>query len=176
MRIGIMSGHGRQDEGVETLISKARDLEARGFPSLWFGNIFAIDAMTVIALIGRETTSIELGTAVVPTFPRHPTVMAQQALTAQSTCGGRFTLGIGLSHQIVIESLFGCRSGRASHMRTSKCSAPCCAGARRLRRRGIPRPRRDPGPRHAARAPRDRGARPEDARTAGERTDGTSCG
>lgn len=118
MRIGIMSGHGRQDEGVETLISKARDLEARGFPSLWFGNIFAIDAMTVIALIGRETTSIELGTAVVPTFPRHPTVMAQQALTAQSTCDGRFTLGIGLSHQIVIESLFGLSyARRASHMR-----------------------------------------------------------
>ena len=118
MRIGIMSGHGRQDEGVETLIAKAKDLEARGFPSLWFGNIFAIDAMTAIALIGRETSSIELGTAVVPTFPRHPTVMAQQALTAQSTCGGRFTLGIGLSHQIVIESLFGLSyARRASHMR-----------------------------------------------------------
>ncbi|MGB0618005.1 MAG: LLM class F420-dependent oxidoreductase [Myxococcota bacterium] len=118
MRIGIMSGHGRQDEGVETLIAKAKDLEARGFPSLWFGNIFAIDAMTAIALIGRETQSIELGTAVVPTFPRHPTVMAQQALTAQSTCQGRFTLGIGLSHQIVIESLFGLSyARRASHMR-----------------------------------------------------------
>ena len=118
MRIGIMSGHGRQDEGVEALITKARDLEARGFPSLWFGNIFAIDAMTAIALIGRETRTIELGTAVVPTFPRHPTVMAQQALTAQSTCGGRFTLGIGLSHQIVIESLFGLSyERRVSHMR-----------------------------------------------------------
>ncbi|MEM9176422.1 MAG: TIGR03564 family F420-dependent LLM class oxidoreductase [Myxococcota bacterium] len=118
MRIGIMSGHGRQDEGVEALIAKARDLEARGFPSLWFGNVFAIDAMTAIALIGRETESIELGTAVVPTFPRHPTVMAQQALTAQSTCRGRFTLGIGLSHQIVIEGLYGLSyARRTSHMR-----------------------------------------------------------
>lgn len=118
MRIGIMSGHGRQDEGVEALIAKAKDLEARGFPSLWFGNIFAIDAMTAIAVIGRATDAIELGTAVVPTFPRHPTVMAQQALTAQSTCGGRFTLGIGLSHQIVIEQLFGLSyARRASHLR-----------------------------------------------------------
>ena len=60
----------------------------------------------------------ELGTAVAPSHPRHPTVMAQQALTAQSTCGGRFTLGIGLSHEIVIEGILGLSYARkAAHMR-----------------------------------------------------------
>jgi F420-dependent oxidoreductase-like protein len=118
MRIGIMSGHGRQDEGIETLIAKAKDVEARGFDTLWLANIFAIDAITAAALIGRETSRIELGTAVVPTYPRHPTALAQQALTTQSVCDGRFTLGIGLSHQIVIEGILGLSyERRARHMR-----------------------------------------------------------
>jgi F420-dependent oxidoreductase-like protein len=118
MRIGIMSGHGRQDEGINALIAKAKDLEARGFDTLWVANIFGIDAITADALIGRETERIELATAVVPTYPRHPTAMAQQALTAQSACEGRFTLGIGLSHQIVIEGILGLSyDRRAKHMR-----------------------------------------------------------
>ena len=118
MRIGIMSGHGRQDEGLEALVEKARDLEARGFHTLWLANIFAIDAITAAALIGRETSRIELGTAVVPTYPRHPTALAQQTLTTQAACEGRFTLGIGLSHQIVIEGLLGLSyDRRAKHMR-----------------------------------------------------------
>jgi 5,10-methylenetetrahydromethanopterin reductase len=118
MRIGIMSGHGRQDEDLTALIAKAKDLEARGFDTLWIANIFAIDAITADALIGRETSKIELGTAVVPTYPRHPTALAQQALTAQSACDGRFTLGIGLSHQIVIEGMLGLSyERRAKHMR-----------------------------------------------------------
>ncbi len=118
MRIGIMSGHGRQDEGIEALVAKAKDLEARGFATLWIANIFAIDAITASALIGRETSRIELGTAVVPSYPRHPTVLAQQALTAQSACAGRFTLGLGLSHRIVIEDILGLSyARRAKHMR-----------------------------------------------------------
>ena len=118
MRLGIMSGHGRQDEGLESLVTKAKDLEARGFSTLWIANIFGIDAIMASAIIGRETTRIELGTAVVPTYPRHPTAMAQQALTAQAAAGGRFTLGIGLSHQIVIEAMLGLSyERRAKHMR-----------------------------------------------------------
>jgi len=50
---------------------------------------------------------IELGTAVVPTYSRHPYYMAQQAMSTQAACNGRFALGIGLSHQIVIETILG---------------------------------------------------------------------
>ena len=118
MRMGIMSGHGRQDEGLDALVAKARDLESRGFDTLWIANIFGIDAITASALIGRETSRIELATAVVPTYPRHPAALAQQTLTAQSACQGRFTLGIGLSHQIVIEGILGLSyARRAKHMR-----------------------------------------------------------
>ena len=69
-------------------------------------------------MIGRETERIELGTAVVPTYPRHPVTMAQQALTVQAASRGRFTLGIGLSHKFVIEDMWGMSFEHpARHMR-----------------------------------------------------------
>src|SRR5690606_36889284 len=55
----------------------------------------------------RETERIELATSVVPTFPRHPAMLAAQALTVQKVADGRFTLGVGLSHKPVIENMFG---------------------------------------------------------------------
>jgi F420-dependent oxidoreductase-like protein len=62
---------------------------------------------------------IELGTAVVPTYPRHPAVLAQQALTTALAVGpGRLALGIGLSHKIVIEDMYGYSFDKpARHMR-----------------------------------------------------------
>jgi F420-dependent oxidoreductase-like protein len=108
MKIGIGIGEiAGQRGGVDELVAQVQRAERDGFASAWFANIFGMDAIMAAALAGRETTRIELGTAVVPTFPRHPVVMAQQALSAQAATKGRFTLGIGLSHQIVIESIFG---------------------------------------------------------------------
>jgi F420-dependent oxidoreductase-like protein len=60
-----------------------------------------------LTVVGREVGRIELGTAVIPTYPRHPWVMAQQALTTQAVIGNRLALGIGLSHQLVIEGMWG---------------------------------------------------------------------
>ncbi len=118
MRIGVMSGATPGEGGLEGLIERARQLEARGFASMWLANIFGLDAITACALIGRQTERIELGTAVVPSYPRHPTSLAQQVLTTQAACGGRFTLGIGLSHKLVIEDMLGLSyARRAKHMR-----------------------------------------------------------
>jgi len=106
MRIGIFGGEAA-DGTIDDLIDAARQTEADGFASFWLPQIFGPDAVTVQAIIGRAVPRIELGTAVVPTYPRHPMMLASQALTAQAASGGRFTLGIGLSHQMVIESMFG---------------------------------------------------------------------
>lgn len=108
MRIGIMVGATDGLDGtLDGLVKRTQDLERRGFDSVWMANIFGLDAIGALAIAGRETERIELGTAVVPTFPRHPVAIAQQALTTQAACGGRFSLGIGLSHKIVIENMFG---------------------------------------------------------------------
>lgn len=119
MRIGIFGGvvPGEKTD-LQGLVRFARDMEARGFDSLWIPNIFGLDAIGACTLAGWETDHIELGTAVVPSFPRHPAALAQQALTAQAACAGRFTLGVGLSHRLVIEDMYGYSYDKpARHMR-----------------------------------------------------------
>ena len=118
MRIGTMMGADGTGATLDDVIGTAKRVEAAGLDSAWLANIFSFDAITTLALIGRETERLHLGTAVTPTYPRHPTAIAQQALTTQAACNGRFTLGIGLSHQIVIETMLGLSyERRAAHMR-----------------------------------------------------------
>jgi len=108
MRIGLVSAAiSTPATTLDDLIAEARTSEDAGFDFLSLPNIFRFDAISALTLAGRETQRIELMTGVVPTPPRHPFAMAQQALTAQAACGGRFVLGIGLSHKVVIENVLG---------------------------------------------------------------------
>jgi F420-dependent oxidoreductase-like protein len=119
MRIGIGIGEIAGTSGtIDNLIAQAKQAEADGFASGWFANIFGMDAIMAAAVCATATSRIELGTAVVPTFPRHPVAMAQAALSAAAISRGRFSLGIGLSHQIVIEGMLGLSFAKPySHMR-----------------------------------------------------------
>lgn len=87
-------------------IEAVRELEADGFSGAFLPSM-GHDAMTVLALAAGETSEIELGTFVIPTYTRHPVAMAQQALATNAAAGGRFTLGIGLSHEVVIRDSWG---------------------------------------------------------------------
>ncbi|MFQ5380620.1 MAG: TIGR03564 family F420-dependent LLM class oxidoreductase [Dehalococcoidia bacterium] len=108
MRIGIMLGAQPDPEAsIEKYVRIARDVESRGFSSLWMAHISEHDAVMAMALAGRETEKLEVGTAVVAVQPRHPVALAQQALTAAAYTGGRFTLGVGLAHKVVIEDSLG---------------------------------------------------------------------
>ena len=142
MRIGVMSGtNPGPDTQLEGLVARGKDLEARGFSTMWTASIFGLDAITTLAVVGRETGKIELGTAVVPSYPRHPVAMAQQCLTAQVACGGRFVLGVGLSHQIVIENMLGFSYEKpARHMREYMAVLGSAAArrARQVRGRALP--------------------------------------
>ncbi len=89
------------------LVERAVAAEQAGFASAWLPQVGTVDALMALALAGGATSTIELGTAVVPTYPRHPSVMAQQALTAQNASNNRLALGIGLSHKFFIEDSLG---------------------------------------------------------------------
>ena len=106
MRIGIFSGS-TNDGTIDQIVAEAKQAEADGFASFWTPQIFGHDALTALAVVGREVPRIELGTSVVPTFPRHPMMLAQQALTVNAAASGRLCLGVGLSHQVVIETMMG---------------------------------------------------------------------
>lgn len=108
MKIGIKIGLSTGPETtVVNLVDTAQQIEAKGFDSVWMPNIFGLDAISMLGIIGHGTRRLELGTAVTPTYPRHPVAMAQQALTTQAASSGRFLLGIGLSHKLVVEDMFG---------------------------------------------------------------------
>jgi F420-dependent oxidoreductase-like protein len=118
MRIGLMLSMPGDPTGARGLVQNAAAAEREGFASAWLPQVATYDALTVLALAGTETSAIELGTAVVPTYPRHPTVVAMQALTVQDVSGGRLALGIGLSHRFSIENALGLDYSRPiPHMR-----------------------------------------------------------
>jgi F420-dependent oxidoreductase-like protein len=113
MRVGVFVG----TQVLDDFVGEVRSAADAGLHSAWAPQIFGLDALTALAAAGREVDGIELGTAVVPTYPRHPMTMAIQALTTQAACGGRLTLGIGLSHQVVVENMWGYDFGKpARHM------------------------------------------------------------
>jgi F420-dependent oxidoreductase-like protein len=110
MRIGLMVGpdRGRYATKVEKFRVDARWAEGAGLDSIWIPQIpDEFDVMTACALTGTVTSKIEIGTAIVPIQPRHPIALAQQALSVQAVCGGRFVLGLGVSHHWVIEDMLG---------------------------------------------------------------------
>jgi len=106
MLIGYFGGD-TAGRTIDDVVIAAKAAEEDGFSTYAMSQIFGLDTMGVLAVVGREVPRIGLATGVVPTYGRHPLTMAQQALTVQAASGGRVTLGIGLSHQIVIEGMFG---------------------------------------------------------------------
>jgi F420-dependent oxidoreductase-like protein len=110
MRIGVMIGadRGRYRHKVAQLVADARAAEEAGFTSIWVPQVPGdFDAFTAITLMGQATERIELGTAVVPIQTRHPIAMAQEVLSNQAVCQGRFTLGLGASHHWIIDGMLG---------------------------------------------------------------------
>ncbi len=104
LRIGSMI---ETDRPITDIVGQVRRLADAGFAHAFASQIFGLDALTLLAAVGAEVPGIELGTGVVPVQARHPMMLAQQALTVQALTGDRLLLGIGLSHQVVVESMWG---------------------------------------------------------------------
>lgn len=104
MRIGVMDmtvNWGTTDD----VVAAAADAAARGAASFWAPNFFGLDCLTMLGIAGAQVPDIELGSAVVPIFGRHPRVLAQQALSVHAATSGRLTLGIGLSHRSLVDGI-----------------------------------------------------------------------
>jgi 5,10-methylenetetrahydromethanopterin reductase len=110
MRMGLQvsADRGRYATKVEKLQSDARWADEAGLDSVWTPQIpDEFDVMAAATLLAAATSRIEIGTSVVPIQPRHPVVLAQQALSVQAVSGGRFTLGLGVSHHWIIRDMLG---------------------------------------------------------------------
>ena len=103
MRIGINGSVLHGNPSIDAYREHATQAVADGFSSYWLAQTGIVDALTIFTAIADAVPDIEFGTAVVPTFPRHPWMLAGQALTTAAVTGPRLVLGIGLAHKPTVE-------------------------------------------------------------------------
>jgi F420-dependent oxidoreductase-like protein len=109
VRIGLSGGGAT----VDRVIAQAEEAERDGFTTLWYSSGAGGDPLVLMALAGRATTTIELGTAVLATYPCHPLLLANRAASVVSTMGRPgLTLGVGPSHAPLVEGMYGMRYDR----------------------------------------------------------------
>src|SRR5579872_6095863 len=109
MRIGLSGGAAT----VDGMVEQAQRVEADGFSSLWYASAIGGDPLVPIAFAGKATSTIELGTSVLQTYPCHPLLQANRAVSVAAAMGRPgFTLGVGPSHVPVIEGMYGLASDR----------------------------------------------------------------
>ena len=165
LRIGSMID---VDTSLPDTVAQLRRYKEAGLDHAFASQIFGPDALTLLAAAGAQVPGIGLGTGVVPVYPRHPMMLAQQALTVQWATGNRLLLGIGLSHQVVVEGIWGMSYDRPARYMKEYLSSlmPLLQGEtvkstgraghhqrlrapRDARRRGAAGPGRRPRPHHA---------------------------
>src|SRR5690348_5077908 len=104
MQIGLTGGA----SSIDSLIDQAKRAEADGFTSLWYASVVAGDPLAPLAVVGRETVRIELGTAVLQYYPCHPVLQANRAASVAAAMGREgFTLGVGPSHEPLVRGVYG---------------------------------------------------------------------
>ena len=97
-----------QAADVAATINKIQEVEQAGIRQVWMTQSAGmLDTLTLFAAAAVQTTRIRLGTSIVPIYPRHPLVMAQQAATIEALAPGRLRLGVGTSHRHVMENIYG---------------------------------------------------------------------
>jgi F420-dependent oxidoreductase-like protein len=117
MRIGVFFPT-KEYAPLDEMEARFGAVADQGFASVWLPQSAGFDALTVLAVAGSKVPRIELGTSVIPTYPRHPVALAAQALTVNAAVDGRLLLGLGLSHRVAIEGTYGMSYDKpARHMR-----------------------------------------------------------
>jgi F420-dependent oxidoreductase-like protein len=92
---------------IDTAVQLAREAHEAGVRAAWFGQALAYDSPALAAIVGREVPGLQVGTAAIPVFGRHPLLVAAQAQTAQAATGGRYHLGLALGAKQLVEAAFG---------------------------------------------------------------------
>src|SRR5262249_6441039 len=93
---------------VDDYVTELAKLRDEGFRRVWVAQMpWQADVLTVLAIAFREVDTIEVATGVLPIQNQQPMLMAQRALTLSSISGGRFILGLGMTHRMVTEGMWG---------------------------------------------------------------------
>ena len=103
-RVGVVVDGTNAAAAIKTIIAA----EVAGVRQIWMAQPpVRPDILTIFAATAIKTSTVRLGTAIVPTYPRHPLILAQQALAINDIAPGRLRIGIGPSHRFIIENMYG---------------------------------------------------------------------
>jgi F420-dependent oxidoreductase-like protein len=114
-RVGLIVNGASAGAAVNTIITA----EDAGVRQIWMSQPPNLpDVLTTFAAAAAKTSSVNLGTSIVPAYPRHPLVLTQQALALHDIAPGRLRLGIGPSHRFIIENMYGLQHSKPlAHLR-----------------------------------------------------------
>ncbi len=104
MNYGIMID---TNKSIDKIISTLNNYSELGIDNYWVSQIFGYDSLTLISILSQNLKNADFGTAVIPIQPKHPFALGLQALTVSAAMTKELTLGIGLSHKMVIENIYG---------------------------------------------------------------------
>lgn len=104
---GIMASHLSETHAGIRPARQLVELESLGVRRVWLPHLLGLDPLPVFAAAAAQTSDIRFGTAVMPTWPRHPLALMQEALAVQAVSDGRLTLGIGVSDVPTIQDIHG---------------------------------------------------------------------
>jgi len=107
MRISLIAGL-NNNSPLETCVRDLTRARDEGFGRVWMTQMpYDVDLLTVLAAAMPQVPDIEVGSGVVPIQNQHPMLLAQRALTLNMIADGRFTLGVGVTHRMVTEGMWG---------------------------------------------------------------------
>jgi len=97
------------ESNVADALARIEEVERLGIHGAWMtvSGVRGLDALTIFAVAASRTKHVQLGTAIVTSWPRHPIVMAEQAAVVGQLAPGRFRLGVGPSHKATMEGVYG---------------------------------------------------------------------
>lgn len=107
MTVGVALNASDAPNEVDATVQLAREAAELGLALAWFGQAFGPDSPQLAAIVGREVPALQVGTAAIPGFGRHPLLISSQAQTAQAATHGRYHLGLALGTKLLTEAGFG---------------------------------------------------------------------
>jgi F420-dependent oxidoreductase-like protein len=112
MKLGFYMGYAQPGTNPLELLELAREAEGLGYESAWAAEAWGVDAITPLAWLGAQTTTLKLGTAIMQLPGRSPANAAMTAVTLDLLSGGRFLMGLGTSGPQVVEGWHGQEWGK----------------------------------------------------------------
>jgi F420-dependent oxidoreductase-like protein len=112
MKLGFYMGYAQPGTNPLELLELAREAEGLGYDSAWAAEAWGVDAITPLAWLGAQTTTLKLGTAIMQLPGRSPANAAMTAVTLDMLSAGRFLMGLGTSGPQVVEGWHGQEWGK----------------------------------------------------------------